>query len=381
MTNPLNWWNSLGRPLACLPRWGAIAMLAALLATMGWSAIAVASLDRSEAERAQNVETPLAAAPVSDVASTGDLALYQRVADRVTAGEGYYVAAMQEHRARNYPVRPFVTVRLPTMAFMQSLIGSDGVRLLSIGLLIACLWAADRRLSSLVSAPERIVGVVLLLLGGAGVAAARAGLVHEVLAGLLLTLSFLLYRRHRWWPSLLAAAAAIAVRELAVHFVLLWLALALAGQRWREVSALFALLAVFAAGMALHYWQIEALRLPGDAASQGWAAAAGYALPLLAVCRLTALLTLPLWLAAPLAILPFMGWVNLGGRPALFAALWFAGFFTAMALFARPENFYWAQLLLPAYFAGLAFAPRAIADLLRTARGAVQEPASRARQS
>ncbi len=109
--------------------------------------------------------------------------------------------------------------------------------------------------------------------------------------------------------------------------------------------------------------------MPGDAVSQGWDAFAGIGLPLLALSKLTALLILPLWLAAPLAVLPLLGWLGLGGRLGLFAALWFAGFFAAMALFARPENFYWVQLTLPAYLAGFAFVPRALSDLTLAIRG------------
>jgi hypothetical protein len=48
----------------------------------------------------------------------------------------------------------------------------------------------------------------------------------------------------------------------------------------------------------------------------------------------------------------------------LFATLWFAGLATGMALFARPANFYWIELALPAYAVGLAFAPRALAELI-----------------
>ena len=53
----------------------------------------------------------------------------------------------------------------------------------------------------------------------------------------------------------------------------------------------------------------------------------------------------------------------------LFAVLWFGGFFLAMALFARPENFYWVQLTLPAYMAGMAFAPRAIFEMRKISFG------------
>ena len=326
----------------------------------GAGAGAAGSGDRAERARSDQAE---AAPERSDGKGKGDLALYNRIADRVAAGEAYHAAAMDEHRASNYPTRPFITVRQPTLAWLQALIGVGGVRYLEMGLVLACLVALNARLAGLVSLPERAAALLLMTLGGAAVSVPLAGLIHELWAGLWLTLALLIYRPERWWPALIAAAAAIAVRELAVHFVLLWLAFAIVGRRWREAAAVAGLLAVFAIGMGLHASAVESLRLPGDPASQGWDALSGYALPLLALARLTGLLLLPLHIAAPIAVLPLIGWLGLGGRFGLFAALWFAGLATMIALFARPENFYWAQLGLPAYGIGLAFVPRALADL------------------
>lgn len=357
MSNPITRWENLGRPLARLPRWAALTVLALLAATMAWSAWAVAPVDRAE--------TAQAAAS----SNAGDLALYARISARVAAGEPYYHAAMDEQRARNYPTRPFVAVRLPTLAALHALIGVNGVRLAAALLLLASLAALHVRLEGRVSPAERVAALVMLALGGAAVAAPQGGLVHELLAGMLLTLAFLLRTPQRWWPSLALAALALAVRELAAPFVLLWLAFAVAERRWREALAVAALLLVFAGAMYLHFLAVEAQRLPGDPASQGWAGMVGLALPLMALSRLTALLVLPKMLAAPLALLPLLGWLGLGTRTGLFAALWFTGMFVAVALFARPENFYWVQLVLPAYFAGMALAPRALRELAAAAMG------------
>lgn len=351
-------WEALGRPFARLPRWAAAAVLVLLAAVMAWSVVATAPVDTAERARSERVQ-----ARPAHSKGHGDLALYGRIADRVAAGEGYYPAALDEQRSSNYPTRPFVAVRQPTLAWLQAALGVGGVRYLEMGLVLACLLALNARLTGLVALPERLAALVLMTLGGAAVSVPLAGLIHELWAGLWLTLALLVYRPERWWPALLAAAAAIAVRELAVPFVLLWLAFALAQRRWREAAGVAGLLAVFAAGMGLHAGAVEALRLPGDPASQGWDAFAGYALPLVALARLTGLLLLPLHIAAPIAVLPLVGWLGLGGRLGLFAALWFAGLATMIALFARPENFYWAQLGLPAYGIGLAFAPRALAEL------------------
>ncbi len=357
-------WEALGRPLPHLPRWAAVLVLSLLIAAMAWGAFATAAAD--QAERAVNRATAAAPASIADPAGgDGDLALYSRIAARVSAGEGYYPAALDEQRKDNYPTRPFVAVRQPSLAWLQSLIGIGGVRYIELGLVLACLLALQLRLAALVSLPERLAALVLLTFGGAAAAVPLAGLIHELWAGLWLTLALLIYREDRWWPALIAAAIALAVRELAVSFVLLWLAFALAARRWREAAGVAALIAAFTAGMGLHYLAVEAGRLPGDPVSQGWSAFTGYGLPLMAVWRLTGLALLPVSLGAAIAVLPLLGWASLGGRLGLFASLWFAGLATMVALFARPENFYWMQLGLPAYGIGLAFAPRAIFELLR----------------
>jgi hypothetical protein len=355
-------WETVGRPCAKLPGWGAALVLAVLAAAMAWSALAIAPRSAPVGQSAPPAVTASAPRP-----GAGDLALYAAVHTRMATGEGYYAAALAEHRARTYPTRPFVAVRLPTLAWLQAMLGLGGVRNVMIALVAACLIALALRLKGIAAWHEQAFALVILGLGGAAVLVARAGLIHELWAGVCLTLALLIYREGTWWPALLAAACALAVRELALPFVLLWLAFAVADRRWREAAGVGALLAVFAAGMALHWHCVAAGRLPGDPVSQGWSAAVGLRLPLWAVWRLTGLAQLPAMLGVPLALLAFLGWVSLGGRLGLFAALWFAGLAAMVALFARPENYYWVQLGLPAYPIGLAFAPRALGELVSTA--------------
>ncbi len=368
LRDPVVWWESLERPLRYLPRAAALALLATMAALMVWSIFATAPV-----EQAAVLDKPTQTEVASEgQGGDGDLALYRRISERVTAGEGYYAAAVSEQRASNYPVRPFVTVRLPTLAMIHKAIGIDGARVLVVILLLLAVLFMMQRLRGQCLPLERVGAGILLLFGGAAAMTPQGGLIHGVLAGLLLTLALALYDPRRWWPALIAAGLALAVRELAAPFVLLWLVLALMQRSYREAAGVAALLALFGIGLYFHYLGVTAQLLPGDPASPGWDALAGLALPLVALSKLTALLLLPTWLAAPLAILPLLGWLAPGGRLGLFASLWFAGFFLGVALFARPENFYWVQLALPAYFAGFAFVPRAFADLTSAIRGAQQ---------
>lgn len=358
-------WEAIGRPFAHLPRWAAALLLALTIAVMAWTVTTTEQIDRFEQARAGPI-TNTAGQPYD---RRGDLSLYERISARVAAGEGYYAAATDEQRSNGYPTRPFVTVRLPTLAYLHLLIGPAGVRYLQIALLIGCLIALPAATKSMTGLPERVGAMALLPIGGATIFASFSGVYHEALAGVLLSLALLIYRPHRWWPALAAVALALAVRELAAPFVLLWLVFAVTGRRWRESAAIGALLAVFLGGMALHYLAVDAARLATDVGSEGWDAMNGYALPLMVIARLSVLSAFPTVLAAPLAILPLLGWLGLGGRLGLFAGLWFGGFFTMIALFARPENFYWVQLVFPAYAIGLAFAPRVLFELVRGAAG------------
>ncbi|WP_285713807.1 hypothetical protein [Erythrobacter oryzae] len=363
-------WEALGRPFPHLPRWAAALVLALALAAAAAGALSAARAPTSGP--ADRSATPAhAAAPRTEAHSVtrakGDMALYARIAARVAAGEGYHAAALAEHRASGYPTRPFVTVRLPTLAWLQAAIGADGVRWLALALVAAAIAALVWRAVPLASIEERVIAAALLAAGGGAALSPVAAYDHDFIAGVLLSLALLVWRPERWWPALLAAAAALAVRELAAPFVVLWLAFALAEGRRHEVLALAALLALFAGGLAAHALAVDALQLPGDLASQGWDARAGYGVPLAGLLELTGLRHLPPILAAPLAVLPLIGWAGLGGRMGLFATLWFTGLATMMALFARPQNYYWVELILPAYAIGLAFAPRALAELFAQA--------------
>lgn len=360
-------WEALGRPFPHLRRWGAALVLALALALAAGAGAAIAPSVSGDASALRNVASAPSPARAASAPTKGDMALYARIAERVAAGESYHAAALAEHRASGYPTRPFVTVRLPTLAWLQAAIGTEGVRWLALVLVAATIAALVWRAVPFASIEERIIAAALLAAGGGAALSPVAGYDHDFIAGVLLSLALVAYRRERWWPALIAAAAALAVRELAAPFVALWLALALAEGRRREALALAAVLALFAAGLVAHALAVDALRLPGDLASQGWDARAGYGVPLAGLAQLTGLRHLPPLLAAPLAVLPLVGWAGLGGRIGLFATLWFTGLATVMALFARPANYYWIELALPAYAIGLAFAPRALAELFARA--------------
>ena len=241
--DPVAWWCGLDRPLQHLPRAAAAALLAALLAALAWSSFAAVSLASADAQRIE-AEGP---------GGPGDLELYRLIHQRYAAGESYHAAAVAEQRANNYPTRPFVTVRLPTLAWIDVRIpGGLATKAIGAALLAAIVLAWIAALKQRASRPEWVGAVLLLAIGSAGLFDERLLQFHELVAGALLTLALALWRPGRWWPALLVAALALAVRELALPFLLLWGALAAAGRRWREVVAIVAVAVLFAGALALH---------------------------------------------------------------------------------------------------------------------------------
>lgn len=353
--DPVGWWCALGRPLAHLSRGWAIGALALLLLALAWSSWATARLGQVDDARVE----------AKSGEALGDLELYQLIHTRFAAGDSYYAAAVEEQRRNDYPTRPFVTVRLPTLAWIDVHVGEIGQRMIAPLLLGGAIVAWLLLLGPLALRTEVLGAGFLLYMAGLGLFDLRALHFHELIAGALLTLALGLYRPARWWPSLLAAALALAIRELALPFLLLWGVFAACERQWKQLLAIAAVIALFAVGMAFHAAAVAEHVLPTDPASPPWTGLAGPQLALLALARLTALLMLPEGLAAPVALLALLGWIALGGRLGLFASLWFIGFGLAMALFARTNNFYWVLVVLPAYGAGLAFVPRAIAELVR----------------
>lgn len=357
----IEWWSNLGRPFQRLPRLGAVGVLALLLAAMVWTGFAVQDFAAADAERRAQNSAETAGADVSS-----DFELYVRINERLAEGESYYSAATAEHRANDFPTSPAVTVRLPTLAWLNDLTGSTVVHLLMGGMLILSLLCFVAGMGGQLASAERIGLSLAILIGGAGVILDKAPLFHDMAAGLLLSIALAIYRPDRWVLSLVLTGLALATREMAMAFVILWFAFALLQRRWAELVGLTFLTALFALGLYFHAQEVAAYRLPSDFASQGWDGMQGPLLPLASLARYTLLFLLPAWLAAPIAILPLVGWLGLGGRTGLFVAGWFIGMALAMAVFARAENAYWIAIILPAYAAGLAFVPRAIADLVRS---------------
>ncbi|MEH3047874.1 hypothetical protein [Sphingomonas adhaesiva] len=297
-----------------------------------------------------------------------DLTLYQSIVDEVRHGGNYYVAAADAMRAGDYPLRPFVTMRLPTLAELLAVVppAVSAITLYLLTALVAMAWFA-RLLPVFARWLPRVVAMTLL--AGGLIAFSQTGLTafHEIWAGLFLALSLALYRPEAWLPSVAMGLAAALIRETAGLYLALMAVAALMAGRRREAFGWVAAGAVLALVLLLHAHAVAQVVRPFDPVSPGWSGHLGFGLFVRAMSLSTALALAPLWLAAPLVGLSLFGWAAwddpLGARMLTLLV----AYALVLGIFGRADTFYWGLLVAPILLVGLAFVPDALRDLAAAA--------------
>ena len=299
-----------------------------------------------------------------------DLAFYDRVIERIGHGENYYDFIVEEQRARDYPVRPGLAVRLPTLAWIHASLGEPAMIALAVALLFACIWAWWKRLGEEPGGGRfRLLGTALMAMGGSLGLNRSFFVLHELWAGMLIALAFGLHRPGRWGAALFVAALALALRELVLPFVLLMAAMAAWRKDWREATAWIMLVAVFAAIMVWHLSLIAVQEVPSDPVGPDWLVLRGLSGWLGNIVLSSNLRLLPHELASPVVILMALGWAGWKSSAGTTGTFLYLGYGLAFMLAGRANNFYWGAVVAPAMFIGLAFLPMALPSLVRAARG------------
>ena len=297
-----------------------------------------------------------------------DVVLYETIVAGVRGGGEYYAVTAHALRTGNYPLRPFVTFRLPTLATLQAAMPPLATIVLLYILAAAVMLAWFVRLRSAFARTPPLAIAMVLLAGGmmAFVQPALASF-HEVWAGLLIALSLALRQRDRWVEAVAFGLIAMLIRETAALYVGIMAVLAFAEGRRREASGWGVAIAAFAVVVAFHAHAVGLVVGPMDPASPGWAGMLGCGVFVKTMSLSTALNLAPMWLAALLVAFTLFGWAAWNDDLALRALTVFAGYAALLSLFGRTDTFYWGLMVAPTILIGLAFVPDALRDLAAAA--------------
>lgn len=312
---------------------------------------------------------PVSHDPAQRADDQADVVLYESIVSGVRAGGNYYAVTAAALRTGNYPLRPFVTFRLPTLAMVQALLPETVTVALLYTLATAVLFAWYFRLrDAFARPPPRIIALVLLAGGMAAFVQADLAGFHEVWAGLLIALSLALRKPDRWIEAAAFGLIAMLVRETAALYVGIMAAIAFAEGRRREAYGWAATVGLFAIVVVLHAHAVSQVVRPLDPSSPGWAGMLGFGFFVKTMTISTALALAPAWIAALLVGLALFGWAAWRHALALRALATLCGYAALLSLFGRADTFYWGLMIAPTILIGLAFVPDAARDLIAAAR-------------
>ncbi|GAA4764353.1 hypothetical protein GCM10023219_06210 [Stakelama sediminis] len=303
-------------------------------------------------------------APV--VAEQTDLYLYGSIVDGIRAGGKYYSVTASALRAGNFPLKPFLTFRLPTLAMVQAMLPPWGVTALLELLALAAAIAWYRRLRPLLSGVLPLTVAMLLMLAGmlACIQPALAPF-HEIWSALLIALSLALRKPDRWIDAVALGLCAMLIRETAALYILVMAILAFAGGHRREAIGWAVALGIFFVALTLHAMAVDKVVGPLDPASPGWHGLHGFGLFVKSVVLATALQGAPLWIAAPLIALALFGWASCPGAAGLRVLATLLSYALFISVMGRTDTFYWGLMVAPLLLVGLIFVPDGLRDAVR----------------
>lgn len=310
--------------------------------------------------------TAVSTVPGARQSDQTDLMVYEKIVAGVKGGGDYYTVATDTLRAGGYPLRPFLTVRMPSLAVVQAALPAWGpaALMLLLAAYVGMTWGF-RLGEALPRAVPRIFAALLLI--GSMLAFLQPDLAafHEIWAGLLIALSLGLRRPGRWIEAVAFGLVAMLIRETAALYAIVMLVLAwLEGER-REALGWGVALALFAAALAAHAHAVMGVTGPLDAASPGWSGLLGFGFFVKSLSLATALQLLPTAAAALIVGLCLFGWAAWDDPLGLRMLVILAGYAAVIGIFARLDTFYWALMVAPVFLVGLAFVPDALRDLFR----------------
>jgi hypothetical protein len=295
-----------------------------------------------------------------------DSGLFVRVVEDLRHGEFYYSAITREQRLLNYPLRPVITVRLPTLAWVMAAAPSVPARSRSIEALAIVTFATWLwRLRACATSPVSFGLATIALAAAHAPAFFPVGYtLHELWAGELLALALALYTPQRWIFSFLIAACALSIRELAAPFFLAMGVLAWRDERRPEALAWMLGITALIGGLLFHAGALQPFLETGDRASPGWLGLGGWRFELLQMKWNALLMTTPDWVAAVAAPLAFLGLLSQKGVLADRLQLIVFGYVLAFLIAGRADNSYWGLMIAPLWPVGFYFAASGLRNLV-----------------
>ena len=304
---------------------------------------------------------------VAQEGELGDVRLWQNVLDRMRQGQSYYSAMeMALRNTGNYPLRPFWSFRLPTLACFMSIFKTNFVpRILLALLAIAMVLFWSKLLLESSGWISVLLGNILLTFSVVCAVLPSAIVWHDLWAGVLVAMSIGLYSKNRTL-SVLFGLLALTLRIQVVPFIIVMGCFALFEKRFRESGVWFAALGAFVIYVTIHAYFVSKHVTDSDP-SKNWIGFGGWSF-IIATTRWTLPGIVGLSFASgallPVSLFSLASWHNACARRAAATMLVYCFAFMIMG---NPDNDYWGLLYSPLWAVGVACSPKTIRELCSAA--------------
>ena len=310
---------------------------------------------------------PKVEVPADDPDFGNDFTLFRRLGTRVRSGESYYDAAFTEMRAHGFPTGSVFNFRTPTFAWVLGILPDDRWARALLGLLgfgaLGLLGFAECRERGW----QAGVLAVILAFGTVRWSLDPDGPYSpELWASMLIAVSLALYGLGRTNLAAGLGILALFFRELALPYCVLACLLSLGRRRWHEAMVWLAGLACFAMFLLWHAHEVQQRMTGADLQRSDWLCLGGLKFVLVTARMNEYLYGAPGWIVALYLAFGLFGLFGRRGDPGRLAAATVLAYVAAFSIVGNPYNCYWGLLYAPILALGVARAPFAISDLVRS---------------
>ncbi len=297
-----------------------------------------------------------------------DLRCYQRIIERIHAGESYYDAAGSELRTRGYPTSSVFNWRLPTLAWLMGQLPTLRTgRIFAVLLSFAALLVWIRVLVEESSLLRTLLGSPLLLGPLLYSLSTEAYLTHEFWAGTLIMLSLGAHARGWGMASLACGILALFLRELTLPFACLMAIGAYIEGRGREALFWFAGIIAFGLTLAFHGITVKNLLWDGKVVQEeGWVVLGGWPFILSTAQLHPYLLLAPPWVTAVLLPGLLLGLIGWRGPVGLRVKCTVGLYLLAYAFVGKPFNQLWGLMYTNIMPLGILYLPYSLRILWKS---------------
>ncbi len=299
-----------------------------------------------------------------------DVTTFAAIVERLRAGEPYYAAYGDELRRHDYPTRQAFNWRTPLL--LTSLATTPpavahGV-LLALGVLLCmATLVALQPLTVALSAGIMQLGAVVTI------AVPAAVYLGEAWAGVLIALSVCAYVVRRPGAGVALGVLALFTREIAIAYCVVCTLTAVAGRRWREVSAWAAGAIIYGAYYGWHLTHVINARLPDDLAhTSSWLQFGGLRFLMTAAHWHGWLLALPLPFTALAVVLVAAGMASV--RAPIHVRLTSAAYAAFFLVAGQRFNDYWGLIAWPTWALAFGYGVQLVADSIAVSITAKRTP-------